>query len=93
MSTSQSQLSWNEIYKDVLMAVKGCQKNNSKLISSKRLADYVLDYPGCYPNLSSTRKCTISRITTCMKKNQWKLWSSEKQGGKQKVFIIPDGIL
>ena len=84
----RTELPWNRINKEVTASAKRITK--TQFVSTKKLADYVRDQPEEYPLLNeNTYKCTIARITMSMKKMGWVSWSSEKMGGKQKVFMIP----
>jgi hypothetical protein len=86
--TPRTELPWNRINKEVTASAKKITK--TQFVSTKQLADYVRDQPEEYPLLNEkTHKCTISRITMSMNRMGWQPWSSQKDGGKQKVFMIP----
>jgi hypothetical protein len=88
---TRTELPWNRINKEVTASAKRLTK--TQFVSTKKLADYVRDHPEEYPLLNeNTHKCTISRITMSMNRMGWPSWSTEKPGGKQKVFIIPEGV-
>ena len=84
----RTELPWNKIHKEVTASAK--RQTKTQFVSTTQLADFVREQPEEYPMLNqNTHKCTIARITMSMRKMGWESWSSQKDGGKQKVFVIP----
>jgi hypothetical protein len=87
--TTRTELPWDSINAEVVAATKVfCRQ---QFVSTKRLAEYVIENASLYPTLANTRKCTTSRITMSMRRMKWVSWSG-LGSGKQKVFIIPEAV-
>lgn len=84
-------LDWPAIHREVNAAVRASAK--SRYISTKQLAKYILENQHLYPTVASTVKCTTARCTMSLNQQGWKLWSSERMGGNQKVFVIPEEVM
>ena len=84
------ELPWDKINKEVVAAT--LLYTSTQYVSSRLLAEFVLENQADYPLLSNTHKCTTSRITMSMRRQNWEARTSSKNAGKQKVFVIPESV-
>jgi len=87
MST-QHELPWGKIHKEVDRAIPLCTK--TQFVSTRSLAEFIMETPEKYPTTVGTLKCTISRITLSIRRRGWIPFTSDNNGGKSKVFVIPE---
>ena len=84
------ELPWDKINKEVNAAALLC--TNTRYVSSRAVAEFVLENQSEYPMLANTHKCTTSRITMSMRRQKWEPRTSSRNAGKQKVFTIPESL-